>query len=170
MANSTILVVDDDIVVLTALSKLPNVFGYIVAGASNPQAAADYVTNSRKRFDLIITDLAMPGIDGVQFMAETRKVFPDIPIIVMTGYSERCTPEEALRLGAFAYISKPFNIPEIVSTIERALRPAPPAITAQWRHAPAKAHRAATPLSPSDDNHSPLRNPSGITTPAPNPT
>ena len=138
MANSTILVVDDDIVVLTALSKLLNVFGYIVAGASNSQAAMDYVTGSRKRFDLIITDLAMPGIDGVQFMTAAKQVFPDIPIVVMTGYSERCTPEEALRLGAFAYVAKPFNIPEVVSTIERALRR--PATTTSWNHTPAKAH------------------------------
>ncbi len=146
MANSTILVVDDDIVVLTALSKLLNLFGYIVAGASNSQAAMDYVTNSRRRFDLIITDLAMPGIDGVQFMTETKKVFPDVPIIVMTGYSERCTPEEALRFGAFAYVSKPFNIPEIVSTIERALRPTPlPAPRTTAPSAPSTSLRATGP-------------------------
>ena len=121
MASSTILVVDDDIVVLTALSKMLNLFGYIVAGASSSEAAMDYVANSRRRFDLIITDLAMPGIDGVQFMAAAKKVFPDVPVIVMTGYSERCTPEEALRLGAFAYVPKPFNFPEVITTIERAL-------------------------------------------------
>ncbi len=144
MANSTILVVDDDIVVLTALSKLLNVFGYIVAGASNSMAAMDYVTGSRKRFDLIITDLAMPGIDGVQFMTEAKKVFPDIPVIVMTGYSERCTPQEALRLGAFAYVAKPFNIPEVISTIERALRPCA-ATPAPRRHTPAKAHHPHVP-------------------------
>jgi len=126
MASSTILVVDDDIVVLTALSRMINLFGYIVAGASSSEAAMDYVANSHKRFDLIITDLAMPGIDGVQFMAAAKKVFPDVPVIVMTGYSERCTPEEALRLGAFAYIPKPFNISEVISTIERALLPAAP--------------------------------------------
>ena len=140
MANSTILVVDDDIVVLTTLSKLLNAFGYIVAGASNSQAAMDYVASSRKRFDLIMTDLAMPGIDGVQFMTEAKKVFPDIPIIVMTGYSERCTPEEALRLGAFAYVSKPFKIPEVIATIERALRR--PAPTTSWDRAPGKTRRA----------------------------
>ena len=144
MANSTILVVDDDIVVLTALSKLLNVFGYIVAGASNSQAAMDYVTGSRKRFDLIITDLAMPGIDGVQFMTEAKKVFPDIPVIVMTGYSERCTPEEALRLGAFAYVAKPFNIPEVISTIDRALRPSA-ATPAPQPRTTAKAHRPYVP-------------------------
>jgi len=158
MANSTILVVDDDIVVLTALSKLLNLFGYIVAGASNSQAAMDYVTNSRKRFDLIITDLAMPGIDGVQFMTAAKQVFPDIPIVVMTGYSERCTPEEALRLGAFAYVSKPFNIPEVIATIERALRPAAAAPTLQWHRTPGKAH------------HSPALFPSPVTPTAPKPT
>jgi len=147
MASSTILVVDDDIVVLTALSKMLNLFGYIVAGASNSQAAMDYVANSRKRFDLIITDLAMPAIDGVQFMAAAKKIFPDIPVIVMTGYSERCTPEEALRLGAFAYVPKPFNIPEVISTIERALRPAP--VTAH-RSRPSSIARTATglPMNP----------------------
>lgn len=154
MANSTILVVDDDIVVLTTLSKLLSVFGYICAGASNSLAAMDYVTNSRKRFDLIITDLAMPGIDGVQFMTAAKKVFPDIPIVVMTGYSERCTPEEALRLGAFAYIAKPFKIPEVISTIERALRR--PATTTSWNRNPGKAHRAPglhpDPAAPLDPN------------------
>ena len=124
MASSTILVVDDDIVVLAAISKMLNLFGYIVAGASNSEAAMDYVANSRKRFDLIITDLAMPAIDGVQFMTAAKKVFPDVPVIVMTGYSELCTPEEALRLGAFALVPKPFNIPEVISTIERALHAA----------------------------------------------
>ncbi|HVM62508.1 MAG TPA: response regulator [Verrucomicrobiae bacterium] len=158
MASSTILVVDDDIVVLTALSKLLNLFGYIVAGASNSQAAMDYVAHSRKRFDLIITDLAMPGIDGVQFMTAAKKVFPDIPIIVMTGYSERCNPQEALRLGAFAYVGKPFNIPEIVSTIERALRPASLATPQRPRRRPARhtprsfapnpIHNPASPLPP----------------------
>lgn len=142
MANSTILVVDDDIVVLTALSKLLGVFGYIIAGASNSQAAMDYITTSRKRFDLIITDLAMPGIDGVQFMTEAKKVFPDVPVIVMTGYSERCTPAEALRLGAFAYVAKPFNIPEVVSTIERALRTSSTTVT--WPRSTAKTRRLAT--------------------------
>ena len=142
MANSTILVVDDDIVVLTTLSKLLNVFGYIVAGASNSQAAMDYVTNSRKRFDLIITDLAMPGIDGVQFMTEAKKVFPDIPIIVMTGYSERCTPEEALRLGAFAYVVKALQHPRGRQPPSNAPSASAAATASSWHRNPAKTRSA----------------------------
>ena len=143
MASSTILVVDDDIVVLAALSKMLNLFGYIVAGASNSEAAMDYVANSHKRFDLIITDLAMPGIDGVQFMAAAKKVFPDVPVIVMTGYSELCTPENALRLGAFAYVPKPFDFPEVITTIERALLSA--ALRSHRPRASSIAHTAAIP-------------------------
>jgi len=143
MASSTILVVDDDIVVLAALSKMLNLFGYIVAGASNSQAAMDYVANSRRRFDLIITDLAMPGIDGVEFTATAKKVFPDVPVIVMTGHSELCTPEEAIRLGAFAFLPKPFNMPEVISTIERAIPAAAPR-----SHRPRPPTVAYSPASP----------------------
>lgn len=122
MSSPTILLVDDDIVVLTSMSKILSSFGYIVAGASNPEAAIDYVAKSKKRFDLIITDLAMPGIDGVEFMTAAKTAFSDVPIIVMTGYTERCTSAEAQRFGAFAYLAKPLNTRELVSTIERAVR------------------------------------------------
>jgi len=124
MTGPTILLVDDDIVVLTALSKLLSHFGYVVAGASNPEAAMNYVTGSRKCFDLIITDLAMPGIGGVEFMGTVKKTFPNVPVIVMTGHTERCTNEEAVRSGASAYLAKPFETPQFISAIEQALHPA----------------------------------------------
>lgn len=126
MTGPTILLVDDDIVVLAALSKLLSHFGYVVAGASNSVAAMNYVTGSRKCFDLIITDLAMPGIGGVEFMATVKKTFPDVPVIVMTGHTERCTNEEAVRCGASAYLAKPFETPHFINTIERALHPVRP--------------------------------------------
>jgi len=129
MTSSTILLVDDDIAVLAALSKLLGHFGYVVAGASNPEAAMNYVTGSRKCFDLIITDLAMPGIGGVEFMAMVKKTFPNVPVIVMTGHTEQCTNEEAMRCGASAYLAKPFETPHFISTIERALHPARRAAT-----------------------------------------
>ncbi len=84
MASTTILLVDDDFAVLASLSKLLSHFGYVVAGASNSQAAMDYVAVSRNRFDLIITDLAMPGMDGMEFLTLAKKAFPDVPVIVIT--------------------------------------------------------------------------------------
>jgi|SRR5579862_814713 len=123
MTGPTILLVDDDIVVLTTLSKLLSHFGYVVAGACNSEAAMNYVTGSRKCFDLIVTDLAMPGIGGVEFMTTVKKTFPNVPVIVITGHAEQCTNEEALRCGASAYLAKPFETPLFISTIEQALRP-----------------------------------------------
>jgi CheY-like chemotaxis protein len=121
LGSSTILLVDDDIVVLATLSNLLRHFGYVVAGASNSQAAMDYITSGGSRFDLVITDLAMPGIDGVEFLSAMKKTFPDIPVIVITGYAERCTTEEARQFGAFAYLAKPLHTPLLMSTIEHAL-------------------------------------------------
>jgi CheY-like chemotaxis protein len=125
MGSSTILLVDDDIVVLAALSNLLRHFGYVVAGASNSKAAMDYVTSGKSRFDLVITDLAMPGINGAEFVGAVKKTFPDVPVIVITGYAERCTVEEAQRFGAFAYLAKPLHTPQLISTIEQAMGASP---------------------------------------------
>jgi DNA-binding NtrC family response regulator len=125
MGSSTILLVDDDIVVLAALSNLLRHFGYVVAGASNSKAAMDYITSGSSRFDLVITDLAMPGINGTEFVGAIKKTFPDIPVIVITGYAERCTVEEAQQFGAFAYLAKPLHTPQLISTIEQAMSASP---------------------------------------------
>jgi two-component system response regulator HydG len=122
MASRTILVVDDDIELLTALSKLLGHFGYVVAGASNSEAAMNYVALARNRFDVIVTDLAMPGIDGLTFMTAAKKEFPDVPVIVMTGHMDQRTADEVLRLGAYAYLAKPLDTQHLVITLERALR------------------------------------------------
>ena len=124
MASRTILVVDDDIGLLTALSKLLSHFGYVVAGASNSEAAMNYVARARNRFDLIVTDLAMPGIDGVTFMTAAKKEFPDVPVIVMTGHTDQRTADEVLRLGAYAFLAKPLDTQHLIITLERALRSA----------------------------------------------
>lgn len=138
MASPTILLVDDDIEFLTSVSKLLGYFGYVVAGASNSEAAMKYVAHAGNRFDLIVTDLAMPKIDGLAFMTAARTAFPNIPVIVVTGHADRYATDEALRLGALACLAKPLNTQELVNTIERALRssasktirPIPPALGA----------------------------------------
>jgi DNA-binding NtrC family response regulator len=122
MASPTILLVDDDIAVLASLSKLLNHFGYVVAGASSSGAAMNYVASAKNRFDLILTDLVMPNVDGMAFLTAAKNAFPDVPVILMTGCADRCSTDEALRRGAFAYLAKPLDTHELVSTIERALR------------------------------------------------
>ena len=122
MARPTVFLVDDDIVVLATLSKLLNHFGYTTAGASNSEAAMDYVVNAKNRFDVIVTDLAMPDVDGVALLSAAKKIFPEVPIVVVAGHSDRRIADEVLRLGAFAYLAKPLDTRRFVSTIEHALR------------------------------------------------
>ena len=122
MASPTMLLVDDDVTVLASLSKVLNYFGYVVAGASSSQAAMDYVVGTRNCFDVIITDLAMPGINGMELLTLAKKTFPDVPVIIITGHTEQCIINEALRLGAFAYLTKPLDFQGFANTIERALR------------------------------------------------
>src|ERR1051326_6173300 len=121
MASTTILLVDDDIEVLSSLSKLLRHFGYVVAGASNSEAAMNYVAQARNRFDVIVTDLGMPGIDGFGFMAAAKKAFPTVPVIVMTGRLDQQTADEVLRLGAFACLTKPLDTQDLVVSVERAV-------------------------------------------------
>ena len=122
MARPTILLVDDSIDFLTSLSKLLGYYGYLVAGAANSEAAMNYVANAKKRFDVIVTDLAMPNVDGLAFLTAAKKAFPDVPVIIVTGHPDQRTTDEALRLGAAAYLTKPLDTQELVTAIERALR------------------------------------------------
>jgi DNA-binding NtrC family response regulator len=124
MANQSILIVDDDVELLTALTKILSKTGYIVAGATDSAAAMSYVTAGKQRFDLIVTDLSMPGINGLAFLSAVKASSPQVPVIVITAFGEWDTYAEAIRLGAFAYLNKPIDRHQLLNTIRRALQPA----------------------------------------------
>ncbi|MBN2446350.1 MAG: sigma-54-dependent Fis family transcriptional regulator, partial [Phycisphaerae bacterium] len=85
--------------------------------------AQDALTNIRQRsFDVVLTDLRLPGMDGVGLLREMRRLGLDVPVILMTAYASVTTAVEAMKLGAFDYIQKPFNADEIAILIERAVR------------------------------------------------
>ncbi|MFQ5804926.1 MAG: sigma-54-dependent transcriptional regulator [Phycisphaerae bacterium] len=85
--------------------------------------AHDALTNIRQRsFDIVITDLRLPGMDGVELLREMRRLGLDAPVILMTAYASVPTAVEAMKLGAFDYIQKPFNSEEVALLIERAMR------------------------------------------------
>lgn len=75
------------------------------------------------RFDLVITDMQMPGMTGAVLAAELFKIRPDIPIILCTGYSELMTEEEAGRSGFKDFLMKPFTLQAIASVVRKALNP-----------------------------------------------
>ncbi|MCA9244077.1 MAG: sigma-54-dependent Fis family transcriptional regulator [Phycisphaerales bacterium] len=85
--------------------------------------AQEALTEIRQRpFDVVLTDLRMPGMDGVGLLREMRRLGIDTPVILMTAHASVDTAVEAMKLGAFDYVQKPFNAEEISILIERAVR------------------------------------------------
>ena len=72
-------------------------------------------------YDLLITDLKMPGVDGLTVIREARRLKADIPIIIITGYSSEASAIEAANLGVSGYLTKPFRVPRVLSVAARAL-------------------------------------------------
>jgi len=93
--------------------------GYEVVAADGGAAAIEL--GSSQRFDVAVLDLKMPGTDGLQVLAELRGRDPDVLVVMMTGHATIATAVEAMRLGAWDYITKPFEIEELTLVVERAL-------------------------------------------------
>ncbi len=85
--------------------------------------AQDALTSIRQRsFDVVLTDLRLPGMDGVGLLREMRRLGIDVPVVLMTAHASVATAVEAMKLGAFDYIQKPFDSEELAILIERAVR------------------------------------------------
>jgi DNA-binding NtrC family response regulator len=72
-------------------------------------------------YDLLITDLKMPGVDGLAVIREARRLRADIPVIIITGYSTEASAIEAVNLGVSGYLTKPFRVPRVLATAAKAL-------------------------------------------------
>jgi DNA-binding response OmpR family regulator len=81
-------------------------------------------------YDLLITDLKMPGMDGLSVIREARRIMPDLPVIIITGYSTEASAIEAINLGVAGYLTKPFRLPRILAATARALGEPVPATDA----------------------------------------
>jgi excisionase family DNA binding protein len=114
-----VLVVDDDHAVRELLSKALTAAGYLVDVAVD--GASALVRLGEKGYDLMITDLKMPGQDGLSVIREARRTSPALPVIIITGYSSEATAIEAINLGVAGYLTKPFRVPRILAATARAL-------------------------------------------------
>ncbi len=115
-----VCVIDDQAMMRDSLAETLRAQDHKVYSFEN---AHDALTDIRQRsFDVIITDLRLPGMDGVELLREMRRLGLDVPVVLMTAYASVPTAVEAMKLGAFDYIQKPFNPEEIGILIERALR------------------------------------------------
>lgn len=114
-----ILVVDDDETVATALERVLRFERHTHRMASN---AVDAMLQMEERLpDLVLMDVRMPGIDGLDALQRMRRQFPDVYVVMMTAFGTSQTSIDAIRAGAFDYITKPLDLPEIRDVIDRAL-------------------------------------------------
>ncbi len=104
-----ILVVDDDELVSEYLGALLEAESYNVMVLNEPAAALEYFKEHPDDFDLIVTDQVMPGLTGVEIAQSILKLRPDLPILLITGYSEKISAENAKSFGLSGFFPKPIN-------------------------------------------------------------
>jgi len=116
-----ILAVDDELDMLSLIKMI--IEGYSnhqVTTTNNPMEVAELL--GKERFDLIITDLKMPGMDGMELLELAKRVDEDAMILMVTAFGTLESAEEAVRKGAFDYISKPFRKEQLLLAVDKALR------------------------------------------------
>lgn len=114
-----IVILDDEQNIQLLLKHVLENEGYEVVTTDDGRQALEIIRNSP--VDLIIQDLRMPKMDGLQFLRHLKEINPDLPSIVLTAYGTLETAVEAMRLGAYTHINKPFDTDEIRLTVSRAL-------------------------------------------------
>lgn len=115
-----ILLVDDDDGVRSSFSALLTKRGYAI----DPKSSGMEAINSLKKtsFDILLTDLKMPNMNGLDLLKEARKIDPDLGVIIMTGYGEIASYLEAMDLGAVEYLNKPVKTSDLEIIIKRLVQ------------------------------------------------
>jgi len=122
MSEGHVLIVDDDLALLQALPETLRLrmSGVTVDTADSALAALDRI--SARDYDAIVTDIKMPGMDGLALLAEIRRRRPDTPILIITGHGEYDLSVRAWRGGAYDFIQKPIDREHFVASLYRAIR------------------------------------------------
>ncbi len=118
-ARPRILVVDDEASIRDLLSKTLALADYDVALAPAGRSAVERLR--MLAYDLLITDLKMPGMDGLGVIREARRLKADLPVIIITGFSTEASAIEAANLGVAGYLTKPFRVPRVLAVAAKAL-------------------------------------------------
>jgi DNA-binding NtrC family response regulator len=114
-----VLAVDDEEVVCESIRRVLSPEGYDVTTTTSSRDGLDRIR--KEAFDLLLLDIKMPDIDGIEFLREARAVSPETEVVIITGYATIETAVEAIKLGAFDYLEKPVSPPQLLVAAARAL-------------------------------------------------
>lgn len=118
MKGSKILLVDDEVVFTTNMSKLLVNRGYLVTAVNSGDAAIQAL--EEEDYDVVVLDLKMPGMDGIATLREIKKLGLFVETLILTGHGSIDTALEAIKLGAYDFLTKPCEIDELVAKVEGA--------------------------------------------------
>jgi two-component system, NtrC family, nitrogen regulation response regulator NtrX len=116
---STILIVDDEKAIRKTLSEILSYEGYKIDDAENGEDALRKL--KEKNYDVVLCDIKMPKVDGIEFLERSKEINPDVPIIMISGHGTIETAVEAVKKGAFDYVAKPPDLNRLLITIRNAL-------------------------------------------------
>ena len=119
--NFRILVVDDEDSMRKRCVRLLSRQGYHVIGAASSLAALDLIQKESAWFDLLLVDIRMPGMDGIQLMEKVKAQRQAVEVIIMTGYATVETAVKAMKNGAYDYLSKPFEMDELLHLVKKVV-------------------------------------------------
>ena len=115
--RTSILVLDDEPIVCKRLKPFFQKAGYEAEAFTRPAEALARV--EERRFDVVITDLKMQGLDGLAFLGKVKALYPDTDVIVITGFATLETARESFRKGVFDFVAKPFKLTKILDGVRR---------------------------------------------------
>jgi EAL domain-containing protein (putative c-di-GMP-specific phosphodiesterase class I) len=119
-APGRILLVDDEEALLRALARQMTRFGHIVECAPDGRSATSLLENGA--FDVVVSDIAMPGMNGIEFLLAVRRVDLDVPVVLMSGAPDLATATRAVEFGALRYLTKPIDAAELGRVLDQAIR------------------------------------------------
>jgi DNA-binding NtrC family response regulator len=116
--QTSILILDDEPIVSKRLRPALEKKGYRVEAFTTSREALERIEENE--FDIVVTDLKMEGVDGMQFLTLVKEKYPDTEVIVITGFATMATAKESFNKGVFDFLAKPFKLGEIAEVIARA--------------------------------------------------
>jgi DNA-binding NtrC family response regulator len=120
MTGPRVLLVDDEVELVSALQERLNLRGFRAAGVTT--GAEALVRVAEGEYDVVLLDVKMPGLGGLEVIRQIKTERPDVPVILLTGHGSAQDAAEGMRLGAFDYLMKPVTIDDIVRILNAAAR------------------------------------------------